>query len=254
MNPIHTSLSEYYSSQGIHPLRFSCKYQAFCRKFAHQGQMTETKMSMLGSRYGENYPRIVVLSLDPPLGGQGAFVLPEQRTTAYVTAYEESLDITKERTNVHWAMTQIIVKDLLSLFGYPPSPGSAVVVESYAGRPIENVSAYFAHINMAKCSMNHPDKGQANYRVHETCGRAYLHQELEILQPDILISQGQAANRAFGKLIGKRGAEKGLPKAFQIQLRAGPVLWLPMDHPARRIAQIRSSWPFYLQAVKNLKR
>jgi hypothetical protein len=54
--------------------------------------------------------------------------------------------------------------------------------------------------------------------------------------------------------VGKRSPEKDLPKAFQIHLGAGSVLWLPMDHPACRLAQVRSGWPFYLQAARNLKR
>jgi len=59
-------LTRYYQSQGIHPEQFRCKNKAFCCQFAFGGKMTETKMSLVGSRYGEKYPRIVVVSLDPP--------------------------------------------------------------------------------------------------------------------------------------------------------------------------------------------
>jgi hypothetical protein len=40
--------------------------------------------------------------------------------------------------------------------------------------------------------MNNPGKGQADKRVHRTCGNAYLREELSILSPDILVTQGNA--------------------------------------------------------------
>ena len=61
-NLVIVQLAEYYHNQGIHPEKFVCSNQLFCRRFAHEGKMTEAKMSLVGSRYGEIYPRIVVLS------------------------------------------------------------------------------------------------------------------------------------------------------------------------------------------------
>ena len=160
-------IAEYYTECSIHPQHFTCPHQDFCRQFAHQRDMTETKMSMVGRHYGDHFPRIVVLSLDPPNGNQGDCVAPDQRTTEYISERHENDDYSANRpNNPHWAMTQIIVKDILCRFGYMAQPGVAVVVESYSGRPIENVSAYFAHVNVAKCSMNNPGKGQAHRKVH----------------------------------------------------------------------------------------
>jgi hypothetical protein len=75
-NPVNAQLAEYYHRQGIHPEKFDCPHHSFCSSFAYQGKITETKMSLVGSRYGEDYPRIVVLSLDPPLGENGKFTEP----------------------------------------------------------------------------------------------------------------------------------------------------------------------------------
>ncbi|HEY3389942.1 MAG TPA: hypothetical protein VGK38_10245, partial [Prolixibacteraceae bacterium] len=80
--------------------------------------MTETKMSMVGSHYGQKYPKIIVVSLDPPSGERGIFGAPRQRTTEYIAAVHEADDFATHRLNPHWAMTQIIVKDLISLWGY----------------------------------------------------------------------------------------------------------------------------------------
>ena len=253
-NPIIAQLAEYYHRYGIHPEKFTCRHQSFCRSFAYGGKMTETKMSLVGSRYGEIYPRIVVLSLDPPLGEEGKFTEPYQRTTEYITRITEAENYTIEHPNPHWAMTHIIVCDIISIFGYKPRPNAAVVQESYAGRPIENVTPYFAHINAAKCSMNWPDKAQAAPQVHELCSHNYLLPELEILQPAILVSQGKSANKIIGNQFRLPDVENTLPKALRVHIGSTSALWLPMDHPSRHTGKIRERWPFYVRAIQNWKR
>jgi len=76
-------LTEFYQKQGIHPNEFRCPHQNYCRRFAYQAQMIETKMSLVGSLFGVRYPKIVVVSLDPPDQGD-KFLLPERRTTEYI--------------------------------------------------------------------------------------------------------------------------------------------------------------------------
>lgn len=191
-NDIRTRLNAYYRQMKIHPENFNCSYKGFCQQFAN-GAMTEAKMTMLGSQYGRQYPKIVIISLDPPDDTNKTFKSPNNRTTEYVSWFHEQEDYRVTRPNPHWAMTQIIVRDLLVLFGYAGQPGAAVVAESYAGREIENVSSYFAHVNVAKCCMNNTGKGQAHWQVHQQCAGAYLHDELAVLAPDILISQGKDA-------------------------------------------------------------
>ena len=43
-----SKLNQFYYQQGIHPLSFKCKHSQECRQFANNGNMTETKMSMVG--------------------------------------------------------------------------------------------------------------------------------------------------------------------------------------------------------------
>lgn len=248
---LRRKFAEYYVECKIHPQHFACPHQDFCRQFAHRRDMTETKMSMVGRHYGEHFPRIVVLSLDPPSGNRGAYVEPHQRTTECISERHENDDYSATRpNNPHWAMTQIIVKDILCWFGYVAQPGVAVVKESYAGRPIENVSAFFAHVNVAKCSMNNPGKGQAHRKVHVKCADSYLAGELKILAPDILITQGNAANEITARLLNaERFSPSDLPCARKIDLEGKTTLWLPMRHPARQLANIRLEWPQYVAAI-----
>jgi hypothetical protein len=241
-------LNHYYTQMKIHPDTFNCDYQSCCRQYANQ-EMTEAKMLMVGSLYGKKYPRITVVSLDPPKGKDGVFKLPVNRSTEFVSEFHESEDFRVNRPNVHWAMTQIIVKDILILLGLQSSQNSAVVLESYSGRRIENVSSYFAHVNVAKCSMNNEENEQADFQVHQKCGYAYLLGELELLLPEILVSQGKRANAIMGHLLRMPGVEDDLPTAKMVHIGGGQVLWLPMDHPARHIAEIRQRWPFYVDAI-----
>lgn len=253
-NLISIQLEEYYKRRGIHPQNFNCQHQGFCRSFAYKQDMTETKMSMIGSLYGIEYPKIVVVSLDPPLGNQGLFVQPHQRTTKYITDAHETDDFTFNRPNPHWAMTHIIVKDLLCLFGYEAKTGVAVVEESYSGRPIENVTPYFAHVNVAKCSMNHLNKNQANRQVHNRCSDSYLMEEITILQPDILITQGTTTNEILGILLtGRPFWDSDLPARRHINVGGKSTVWLPMRHPSRQLHKIREDWSVYVHAVQEWK-
>jgi hypothetical protein len=196
-----------------------------------------------------------VISLDPPSGENKKFTEKYQRTTDYVSSISEEDDFNTERLFPHWAMTQIIVKDIISLFGYIAKPHSAVVIESYSGRSIENVSAYFSHVNVAKCSMNNPHRGQAPRIVHETCSSSYLLEEIKILDPEILITQGKTTNQILGRmLVGNSVEESQLPRIELITISSKKVLWLPMHHPTRQLDKIRSEWSFYEKAILNWAR
>ncbi|RZB31181.1 MAG: hypothetical protein SRB2_04706 [Desulfobacteraceae bacterium Eth-SRB2] len=250
----HTKLAAYYMKKGIHPEKFDCQHKNFCRKYAFKGNMTEAKMSMVGSQYGSSYPKLCVVSLDPPSGATGEFAEPYKRTTEYMAKHEDR-NYTIKRTGPHWSMTLIIIKDILCQFGYKSQRGSAVVEESYAGRPIENVEPYFAHVNIAKCSMNNPGKKKANRAVHERCSSSYLLGELRILKPDVLLTQGDLTNEIMGILLMNRPFLKNeLPSAFDTTIEKQSVLWLPMPHPSYGgISTLRKYWTFYVHAIQDWK-
>jgi len=242
-------LIEFYKQMNIYPAAFQCPHKSFCNQYAEQ-EMTEAKMSMVGSQYGKNYPRITVVSLDPPKGKDGDFCSPTEREIESVSNYYESLDFCKKPPKVHRAMTQIIVKDILKYFGFSGNPQSSVVEKSYSYRNIENVSAYFSQVNLAKCSMNKDDKGQANFRVHKKCAYSFLLRELEILRPQIIISQGKHANTILGNLYNFEGVEDLIPTTRIIRVGKIRSLWMPMVHPARHINDIRKNWSVYIEALQ----
>ena len=254
-------LDEFYIQQGIHPLSFKCKHQKFCRQYAQNGKMTETKMSMVGSKYGTQYPKIIVVSLDPPSGIRSDgnprwhFNTPKKRSTEFVSSTHEKDNYNIDRPNPHWAMTQIIVKEILGIWGYKAEHNSSVVLESYSGRHIENMSSYFAHVNVAKCSMNNEGQRQANSFVHHTCSQTYLLKELTLLEPDIMITQGATTNKILGNMfIGREISVNELPLSNILNFGSKKCLWLPMHHPTQQINKIRNAWPYYLKAITNWKK
>jgi hypothetical protein len=138
----------------------------------------------------------------------------------------------------------------LVFWGYPGDPLSAVVGQGYSGRKIENVSAHFAHVNVAKCSMNNINKGQAKFQVHEKCGYSFLLKEIEILMPEVIVSQGKNANKILSKLFELPGIEDSLPAVEKVCIGQSHSLWLPMDHPSHHLGEIRKRWPFYAESVR----
>ncbi|MCD4753462.1 MAG: hypothetical protein K8R40_10355 [Anaerolineaceae bacterium] len=252
---IRKELTRFYKRCRIYPKDFKCPHQDLCQQYAYQQDMTEAKMSMVGSLYGKNYPKIVVVSLDPPKGKGDDFKRREQRTSESIAKHHEAEHYCKTHPNRHWAFTQILVKDILVVWGYQAQPNSAIVTESYEKRPIENVSKYFSHVNVAKCSMNKPDQRQARQKVHWKCSSSYLFEELEILQPDLLISQGVNANKNLGRLFGiKITNNKDLPKSEVVKLGQKQCLWLPMRHPSsNQLGTIRKEWTEYLNYINNWK-
>jgi hypothetical protein len=252
MTDYYKELNKYYISKKIHPLSFDCPNQLVCRSNAHLRNMTEAKMSMVGSHYGVRYPTVVVISLDPPK--EDKFLDPNHRITEYLSKIHEKDTYSFVHPNPHWAMTQIIVKDILCLWGYKPLLTSAVVGDSYKDRPIENVSAYFSHVNMSKCSMNNLGQGRAPRKVHELCSSLFLMGELNILKPDILISQGSDTNQILGGLwVGHPVLDKDLPTEKMIGLWNKNTLWLPMHHPSYHFHTIRAIWPIYEGYLKNYR-
>ena len=249
---LQTKLNAFYRLQKIHPLDFDCPDKGFCQQFS-TGAMIEAKMSMVGSGYGQKYPRIAVISLDPPNDGKGTFKAPADRTTEYVTKFHEEENYQEHRPNVHWAMTQIIAKEILVMFGYSPQPDAAIVSENYSRREIENVSAFFTHVNIAKCCMNNEGKAQADWQVHERCANAHLREALELLAPDIIVSQGKDANKIVGQLFDFPGVEDKLPASKLVQMQGNQILWMPMYNPARHIQEIHQQWSFYVEAIQNWK-
>jgi hypothetical protein len=117
---------------------------------------------------------------------------------------------------------------------------------------VEATSPHFAHVNSAKCCMNNPQRRQAANRLFENC-RGFIPAEIEILRPDIIVTQGRQ-----GRLVMEAGFRpvRALGSSgcggHVLECGGRQVLWLHTHHPSsygRFWEQKRSCWASYAALV-----
>lgn len=219
MKRMISKLDAYYRLQGIHPLDFACVHRASCS--AGCKNFTEARASLVGSRYGDPI-RVVVLSLDPGSG----WTDPTDRTFEGVAARVAEIDPDRLPKHKHWYRTHETVAAVLSYFS-----DERLAPRDAAGR--------FAHVNAAKCSHNLPNKMQAPKHLFKNC-RRFLEEELAILAPDIVITQGQRAAKVVEPWE-KRSRWKNV-----LEIDDRRFYWLELVHPTAwggAYGEERKTWP-----------
>lgn len=177
-------LHDYYRTQGIHPLDFRCPHYGDCS--AGGNAFTTSKMTYVGSEYEKGtLPRLLFLSLD----SGSADADPHERTLEAVRrqeehAYDEAVvaQLPKAR---HWYRTHQMAWTILRRF--EPS------------LTLASAKPYWAHANSAKCCQNNPGRSEAHARLFRNC-KPYVQGELELLRPEILVTQGAKARDVVASL------------------------------------------------------
>lgn len=225
-NTLLPALEQYYRSKGIAALDFRCPFFQWCSRGSPT--FTPAVPAYVSSGYeARTLPRILVLSSD---SGSG-FHDPQKRTLEYKRWHEEEVyrlsDGGSNYKSKHWYLTHWTVWQFLLKFD--PS------------LQIEQVKHYFAHTNSAKCSENNPGRKQAGDLLFKNC-RGYLPEEIEILAPEIVITQGEKARQVL--LSFRQPPEeikrqifgvKVLPEAVQVvEINHQPTLWVHSYHPNQR--------------------
>jgi hypothetical protein len=163
----------YYEDQGIAAMNFSCDHLEQCQ--GDRKEFTQTCEPYIGTEYERGtLPRLLFLSLDP--GSHDAE--PETRTMKAVRKWQGQTSILDSPKRSHWYHTQELA--LMVLRPFDPELS------------LETVYPYFAHTNSAKCCMNNVGRSEAAGRLFRNC-RPYLPGEIAVLQPDILVTQGNWA-------------------------------------------------------------
>jgi len=109
-------------------------------------------------------------------------------------------------------------------------------------------------MNSAKCCQNNPRNAQAAAVLFENC-RPFIAKELELLQPDIIVSQGDHAMKAVAEGLSEPAPRLRGSCAIRI-IRCGgrPALWIATYHPTARAAlyknQLKTCRRAYVDAVK----
>ncbi len=94
---------------------------------------------------------------------------------------------------------------------------------------LEEIKDYFCHLNSAKCCQNKPHSKEADITLFRNC-RQYLPQEIKIIAPHILITQGDRAREAITDIF--RFKKKLYEKVYLIS--HDKLLWVHTYHPGSR--------------------
>lgn len=174
-------LDKYYRQQGIHPLDFSCKH--FNEGKSYSDRFTEAKATFIGTEYAKAIlPRLLILSLDAFNAPQD----PRKRSFRWVRKNTEQTGPPKQK-NTHWYRTYETAWTLLhKLYEHKLNNGLE----------LKGVGPFFAHVNSAKCCAHQIGHKQANNKLFGNC-REYISKEIELLEPDIIITQGKMARKAI---------------------------------------------------------
>ena len=137
---------------------------------------------------GDHIPRIVVVSLSAPQPGD---------------PFVENSSSQGEKMTLHWQETLPMVRSLLHHFIAPenfpkPIPNPIMSEEEKENKKI--IEDLFVHVRTAKCCSSAGGGGQEHSKVYTNCG-VYLGEELRILEPDVIVTQGGFAHREAVKHV-----------------------------------------------------
>ena len=223
-------LTDYYEEKKILSTNFDCSYFRRCRQgmcLTPENARTEeealntytqAKSALVGKHYERTTPRLLFVSLDPgsAIHITHSFASPQSRTPKALQRHPKfELEVLSAKRKRHWIHTNEMAYVIYSVCGIHPD----AIIDS---------SDYFSHVNAFKCSVNNPGRGKASSRLFGNC-RGYLRGEIDVLSPDVIITQGEEAMEGLG-LAFLVSAQWG--RSQTINLSDGKqVLWLPTYHP-----------------------
>lgn len=215
MNEMQRELKEYYEEAGIAPVEevidsngcydydemfrsFCCSKKACCREacnkayeqssggdsgfiFSPRTEGVEVSQCYAERKYeGHRIPRIVVVSLSVPK--------PELKPPCPT---EESRSCP---LNPHWRGTTTTVRSLLCPFICLAPAGDS------KDKSTKIIEKLFVHVRTGKCCSNAGGKNQEPRQLYKNCG-GYLKKEVSILEPDVIVTQGNAAHCMSEKYV-----------------------------------------------------
>jgi len=204
-------IEEYYRDKVILSTNFECSYKKECGRQSEK--FYGPKSAFISSGYEKGtLPRLLILSLDPGSSEEN----PSKRLPIAVREFEETRDISLLHKGRHWYRTHELAFHILRQFKDDLN--------------IEDVKHYFAHVNTVKCSMNNPYNKQADKMLFKNC-RGYLEDEIVLMRPDIIVTQGLEAKKALEQIIPETHLSQDRAHHI-INLNGRKVFWLQTVHPS----------------------
>ncbi|MCY3735397.1 MAG: hypothetical protein OXG13_03285 [Gemmatimonadaceae bacterium] len=182
----------------------------------------------------EMIPRIVVISLS----------VPKPTDNDEEGELQESIE-----PRSHWMETLAMVRSMIHP-SFVTSKELAKPIVTWEDEESSMLKQLFVHVRTGKCCSNANGGGQEPYEVYETCG-GFLEKEMKILQPDVIVTQGNPAHWETEEHVLEEGAVEAevekvkcvdFPIARLVSLKgeSRPVYWLRSYFPSAR------NWPSYL--------
>ena len=223
-------LHKYYLNCGILNENFTCKYYEDCKSKAKPNEIfTKPKwpeIIKVSEEYGKGkIPRLLFLSLDPG------------------TSQKNKSKINKGK---HWHRTLQFVCSVfhkLSLDLCQLNDENEFIIKDY--KTHKEISPYFAHTTSVKCCLNREGNKQAPNLLYKNC-RGYLLGEIEILAPQILVTQGNPSRSAIKEFIKKgkisiiNSSKENISKSGKdydlavIEFKNEKAIWVHHYHPTER--------------------
>jgi hypothetical protein len=184
-------LRNHYDCLGIGAERFACRHERSCRSVC--ADMVTPREAFVGSLYEAGLlPRLLFVSLDAANDHPGRE--PSKRTLAYMRYWEENGKTLPEgcqperlHKGRHWYETHRLAYEMLN-----------PIAINLRGMPLQfgAIHKYFAHTNSAKCKDAARSTNQGNNLMFDNC-RGFIREEVELLQPDVIVTQGKWARIAI---------------------------------------------------------
>jgi uracil-DNA glycosylase len=242
-------LNEFYIDNRISALRFECTSRTCCKAATenHGGKFTTAREISLGERYFESRPRIVVVSLDP--GSQfdktkGRYLNPDEMKIQIRRDPASKKELGSE--NRHWYRTHQAVAAIVKAVtgnAITPNPG----YEAY------EAALWFAHTSVVRCCANLKDARQAPWEMFWSC-RRYIEDEIQILKPDVIWTQGEQASDAMSWIARYMSGDSSLARegVIHANCRWGFLRWINTYHPSAP-AYWGSGWERAMKIFQSLQ-
>ena len=174
-------LKTFYKKEGILSTSFTCPFKSDCKGTSKS--FTGPKSTFVSTGYETGtLPRLLFLSLD---SGSGDADPAKRLPLAIRKKLERDVDVLSLPRHRHWYRTHELAWYILRRFDKTLN--------------IEDTRKYFAHANSAKCCMNKAGSKKADKRLFRNCS-PYLRDELPLLAPEIIVTQGNEARKAIRTL------------------------------------------------------
>ncbi len=223
MGDMLARLGEYYREARISAEGFDCPHAPKCKSVCNT--FVPAQEAFIGSMYetGE-LSRLLFVSLDQATDSPE----PSSRTLRAARDWEENeCDPEKLPKGRHWYETHKLAHDLLNPVAIQRKHGSI---------NFRDIHKYFAHTNSAKCKDAAQGTEQGRDVLFNNC-REFLGREVELLRPDVIITQGDWARLAIERSPFEVIRTVPHPEYSKycyrlIRLNGKPVLKISTYHPA----------------------